>query len=250
LHLFYTPDLAGDLYSLNEEESRHCLKVLRLSKGDIIHLTDGKGNLFQATIIGYSGKHCQVNILENLSTVSGQRSAVSGQRLSFGKRDYRLHIAIAPTKNIDRFEWFLEKATEIGIDEITPLICEHSERRQLRTDRLEKVITSAMKQSLKAWHPKLNEAADFKKFVSGSVDQGKFMAFITDGVPMLDQVYQKGIDSSILIGPEGDFSPAEVEQAVQSGYQVVSLGDSRLRTETAGITACHTIYLLNTKHFP
>jgi 16S rRNA (uracil1498-N3)-methyltransferase len=207
------------------------MKVLRLVKGDLIHLTDGAGNLYESEIISVSGKSCQILIGRNLTTV--------------GKRDYYLHIAIAPTKNIDRMEWFLEKATEIGIDEITPLICEHSERRQLRIDRLEKVITSAMKQSLKAWHPKLNEPMDFRKFIEGRTETGKFMAYITDGVPLLKNVYRKGDHAVILIGPEGDFSPAEVEAAVNRGFGVISLGESRLRTETAGIVACHTIYLLN-----
>jgi len=248
LHLFYTPDLAGDLYSLNEEESRHCLKVLRLAKGDIIHLTDGKGNLFETVIIEDKDKTCIVQVKSNI-ILPGKRLTANGkQQFSYGKRDYRLHIAIAPTKNIERFEWFLEKVTEIGIDEITPLICDHSERRQLRIDRLEKVITAAMKQSLKAWHPRLNEAAEFKKFVSGNRDRGKYIAYITDGVPMLHQVCLQGNDATIMIGPEGDFSPSEVEMAVKSGYKIVSLGDSRLRTETAGIIACHTVFLLNTPH--
>jgi 16S rRNA (uracil1498-N3)-methyltransferase len=214
------------------------MKVLRLVKGDIIHLTDGAGNLYESEIISVSGKSCQVLIGRNLATVGSQVE-------SYGKRDYYLHIAIAPTKNIDRLEWFLEKATEIGIDEITPLICEHSERRQLRIDRLEKVITSAMKQSLKAWHPKLNEPMDYRKFIDGRTETGKFIACIAEGVPLLKNIYRKGDHAVILIGPEGDFSPAEVEAAVNRGFGVISLGDSRLRTETAGIVACHTIYLLN-----
>ena len=232
MHLFYTPDIAGDLYTLNEEESRHCTKVLRLAKGDIIHLTDGRGTFYEATILS-TGKTCHVNI-------TGKRQTANG------KPDYRLHIAIAPTKNIDRFEWFLEKATEIGIDEITPLICEHSERRQLRTDRLEKVITSAMKQSLKAYHPILHEPADLRKFIeSCREDDAKFIAFITENTPLLQTLCVKGQNPVILIGPEGDFSPAEVEMAVSKGFRVVSLGNSRLRTETAGIVACHTVNLLN-----
>jgi 16S rRNA (uracil1498-N3)-methyltransferase len=232
LHLFYTPDLAGDLYTLNEEESRHCLKVLRLAKGDIIYLTDGKGGLFEAGIIEDKGRHCIVQV--------GSRES------GIGSRDYRLHIAIAPTKNIDRFEWFLEKATEIGIDEITPLICDHSERRHLRTDRLVKVITSAMKQSLKAYHPVLNEPVEFHKFIGRqSEDEMKFIAFITEGASPLTGIYQKSRNALILIGPEGDFSPLEVDAAVNSGFQVISLGNSRLRTETAGVAACHTVFLSN-----
>jgi 16S rRNA (uracil1498-N3)-methyltransferase len=244
LYLFYTPDIAGGLYSLNEEESRHCLKVLRLANGEIIHLTDGRGNLFEAVIVQDKGKQCVVEVQANLLEAGGSQVAVHSKK-SFGYRPYRLHIAIAPTKNIERFEWFLEKATEIGIDEITPLICEHSERRQVRTDRLEKVITAAMKQSLKAWHPELHEALDLKHFLAKPQDAEKYIAFITEGAPQLQEVCVKNRDAVVLIGPEGDFSQAEVDLAISSGYQVVSLGSSRLRTETAGIVACHALYLLN-----
>jgi len=239
LNLFYTPDISGNLYSLNEEESRHCQKVLRLREGDPVHLTDGRGTLFAARITDLQSRRVTVEVVSRQD--------------GFGQRDYSLHLAVAPTKNIDRFEWFLEKATEIGVDEITPLICDHSERRHLRTDRLEKVITAAVKQSLKAYHPKLNEPVLLEKFLAfrpprilaNHLPENKFMAYITPGVPLLKQLYQKGADAVILIGPEGDFSPDEVEAATSSGYQVISLGKSRLRTETAAIAACHTIELLN-----
>jgi len=244
LNLFYTPDISGNLYSLTEEESRHCQKVLRLREGDPVHLTDGRGTLFAARITDLQSRRVTVEVISRQD--------------GFGQRDYSLHLAVAPTKNIDRFEWFLEKATEIGVDEITPLICDHSERRHLRTDRLEKVITAALKQSLKAYHPKLNEPMLLGKFLSSgphaplppgphanSRIDNKFIAYITPDAPLLKQLYQKGADAVILIGPEGDFSPAEVEAATSSGYQVISLGKSRLRTETAAIAACHTIELLN-----
>jgi 16S rRNA (uracil1498-N3)-methyltransferase len=239
MNLFYTPDITGSLYSLSEEESRHCRMVLRLRDGDIIHLTDGKGTLFEARILDASNRQVAVEVIN--------------QQENYGRLGYRLHLAVAPTKNIDRFEWFLEKATEIGVDEITPLICEHSERRQLRTDRLEKVITAAMKQSLKAYHPKLNEPVFFGKFLASpppsfpaiSFPENRYIAYITNGAPLLQQLYQKGADAVILIGPEGDFSPAEVESAKKSGYQVISLGESRLRTETAAIVACHAVNLMN-----
>jgi len=231
MNLFYTPDITGGLYSLNEEESRHCRMVLRLCEGDIIQLTNGKGTLFDARILDARSKLVTAEIIS--------------KQENYGRRDYRLHMAVAPTKNIDRFEWFLEKATEIGVDEITPLICEHSERRQLRTDRLEKVITAAMKQSLKAYHPKLNEPQPFAKFLSESRMENKYLAYITQGAPLLQKVIRKGTDALILIGPEGDFSLSEVEKATLSGCMVVSLGDSRLRTETAAVVACHTIQLLN-----
>jgi 16S rRNA (uracil1498-N3)-methyltransferase len=252
MNLFYTPDISGNLYSLNEEESRHCQKVLRLRQDDIVYLTNGKGTLFEARISDMPGRTVIVEVISRQD--------------DFGRRDYFLHMAVAPTKNIDRFEWFLEKATEIGVDEITPVICDHSERRQLRTDRLEKIITSAVKQSLKAYHPKLNEPMLLRKFLSTSSSTSmpprlhapmppsfpanplpcnKFMAYITPDSPLLKQLYHKASPATILIGPEGDFSPDEVETATKSCYQVVSLGKSRLRTETAAVVACHTVGLLN-----
>lgn len=252
MNLFYTPDISGSFYSLNEEESRHCQKVLRLHLGDIVNLTDGKGMLYEARISDLQGRAVTVEIVS--------------RKDNFGRKDYYLHMAVAPTKSIDRFEWFLEKATEIGVDEITPLICEHSERRQLRIDRLQKVLTAAMKQSLKAYLPKLNEPVLIGNFLSSEphssklpslqasllpripanpLPENKFIAYITPNAPLLKQLYKKGSDSTILIGPEGDFSPSEVDAAIQSGYQVISLGNSRLRTETAAIAACHSIELLN-----
>jgi len=247
MNLFYTPDITSNIYSLNEEESRHCQKVLRLREGEIIHLTDGRGTLFEAMIADACGRQVSVEVISRLE--------------NYGKRDFRLHMAVAPTKNIDRFEWFLEKATEIGVDEITPLICDHSERRQLRTDRLEKIITAAVKQSLKAYHPKLNEPVLLGNFLASQLPrlpasplpgspanpfpENKFLAYITTGAPLLKQLYQKGEDVIILIGPEGDFSPSEVEAAIKSGYQIISLGESRLRTETAAVVACHAVAMLN-----
>jgi 16S rRNA (uracil1498-N3)-methyltransferase len=247
LNLFYTPDISGSLYALYEEESRHCQKVLRLREGDTVHLTDGKGTLFEARISDLRSRRVTVEIIS--------------RQENYNKRNYFLHLAVAPTKNIDRYEWFLEKATEIGVDEITPLICDHSERRHLRTDRLDKIIISAMKQSIKAFHPKLNEPIHLSKFLASQspsfpaspptrlpanpLPENKYMAYITSNAPLLQQSYQKGAAAAILIGPEGDFSPAEAEAAVKSGYQVISLGESRLRTETAAIVACHTIHLLN-----
>ena len=232
MNLFYTPDIVDGLYSLNEEESRHCRMVLRLREGDLVHLTDGKGTLFEARIIDAHSRQVTVN--------------VTGQQDNFGRRGYRLHLAVAPTKNIDRFEWFLEKATEIGIDEITPLICEHSERRQLRNDRLEKVITAAVKQSLKTYHPVLHELIDFKKFIAAKYEGQLFIAHLDEIDPLpLQKIYQKGSDVTILIGPEGDFSDLEMASARKAFYRCISLGNSRLRTETAAVVACHSIQLLN-----
>jgi 16S rRNA (uracil1498-N3)-methyltransferase len=232
MHLFYTPDISTGIYTLPEEESRHCQKVLRLHEGDKIHLTDGRGNLFEARIADAKSRQVLVE--------------VTHKQEEHGKRRYRLHMAVAPTKNIDRFEWFLEKATEIGVDEITPLLCDHSERKAVRSDRLVKVITSAVKQSLKAYHPLLNDMMPFREFISKERPGQQFIGHLSENDPVpLQSIYRPGTDVTILIGPEGDFSEQEMSSALQGSYQCVSLGNSRLRTETAAVVACHTIYLLN-----
>jgi 16S rRNA (uracil1498-N3)-methyltransferase len=198
----------------------------------MIHLTDGRGTLFEAQIIDARSRQIGVEV------ISSQEN--------YGKRDYRIHLAVAPTKNIDRFEWFLEKATEIGVDEITPIICKHSERRQLRIDRLEKIITSAVKQSLKAYHPVLHPLTEYKKFIAQKREGQLFIAHLEENNPvLLQKVYLRGSDATILIGPEGDFSAAEVSSAIKVSYQCVSLGSSRLRTETAAVVACHVVEMLN-----
>lgn len=230
--LFYAPDLQGDQYTLNEQESRHCIKVLRMQVGDSIMLTDGLGAMCTAELITENPKHCELKILN--------------RREAFGKRDDHLHIAIAPTKNINRLEWFLEKATEIGVDEITPMICMRSERKVVKIDRLNKVITAAMKQSIKAYHPLLRQQTTFKDVINMDHSGEKYIAYVEEGEhPSLKSLYTPGQNATILIGPEGDFSPEEVELAMQKGFKTVSLGKSRLRTETAGVVACHTVRLLN-----
>jgi len=232
MHLFYTPDLIGTIYTLDETESKHCIKVLRLSMHDIIHLIDGKGGFFKAQIIDTNPKKCSVEIVES--------------KKEYGKRNQYLHIAIAPTKNIERFEWFLEKATEIGIDEITPLLCEHSERKIIKTDRLEKIIISAMKQSKKAYKPVINEMIEIKRFLSRDFKGDKFIAHCEDNHKnLLKTIYKQGNNAIILIGPEGDFSLEEIQLSKDNKFIEISLGESRLRTETAGIVACHTINLMN-----
>ncbi|MCF8298441.1 MAG: 16S rRNA (uracil(1498)-N(3))-methyltransferase [Saprospiraceae bacterium] len=232
MNLFYTPDITDDFYSLNEEESRHCKKVLRLKTGDSIHLTDGVGGLYEAEIIDDFSKQLKVKILKTIN--------------EFGKRDFRIHIAIAPTKNINRFEWFLEKATEIGIDEITPVICNHSERKVIKHERLNKVLTSAIKQSLKAYHPVLNSVTSFNDLVKKDFNGQKFIAHCEDNKKEnLKNLYKFGNDVLVLIGPEGDFSSKEIQLAKKAGFIPISLGESRLRTETAGIVACHTVNLTN-----
>jgi 16S rRNA (uracil1498-N3)-methyltransferase len=232
MQLFYTPDINSATYKLDKEESTHCVRVLRLKEGNQIYLTDGKGNLYRAQLLSADVKECIVEIIETIP--------------NYGKRDFSLHIAIAPTKNIDRFEWFLEKATEIGIDEITPIFCEHSERNIIKPERLQKIITSAVKQSLKAYHPILNEAVKFNQLLTKAFDGKKYIAYCEGNKKtVLQSAYQKGENVLILIGPEGDFSITEIKNAIENNYQPISLGNSRLRTETAGIIACHTINLLN-----
>jgi len=233
MHLFYTPDINSNTYTLSEEESNHCNKVLRLKQGDIVHLIDGVGGLYTAEIAEVSKKAVRLNVQDKQS--------------EYGKRNHYLHIAIAPTKNIDRLEWFLEKATEIGIDEITPVICERSERKIVKEERLEKVVTSAVKQSLTAYHPKLNNAIALKDFLKNAEVEHKLIAHCIENeerksIKDIIEPHQKYL---ILIGPEGDFTPKEIELALQSGYKPVTLGDTRLRTETAGLAACFEVNFIN-----
>lgn len=232
MQLFYCSDIAGDRYTLSEEESKHAVRVLRLAEGEPINITDGKGNLFHCTIISANPKRCEVSV---------DKTPVTSIPPPF-----RINIGIAPTKNIERFEWFLEKATEIGVDVITPVFCRHSERAVLKTARLDKVIVSAMKQSLKTVLPVLNEPVSFSDIIKSASEQEKFIAYCETGEEaLLAKLYTPGKDVIILIGPEGDFTPEEVDLARSNGFVPVSLGPSRLRTETAGVVACHTINLLN-----
>lgn len=231
MQLFYTPDITDSNFYLNEIESKHAVRVLRLANGDKIQLIDGKGNFFEAKIVDAHPKRCEVEITKKI--------------IEFNKRNHYLHLAVAPTKNIDRFEWFLEKATEIGVDEITPVLCDHSERKVIKNERLEKVIISAMKQSLKAYLPKLNRLTSLKSILESDFDGQKFIAHCYE---QDKRELKKELDSSqsnlILIGPEGDFSEEEVKLALQKQFIPVSLGESRLRTETAAVVACHTVNLL------
>ncbi len=232
MNIFYTPDIVGSSYTLDETESKHCIRVLRFSKGDSLIMVDGKGNKYEARISDPNPKKCSVDILSKTS--------------DFEKRNYFLHVAIAPTKNIDRFEWFVEKATEIGVDEITPLLCEHSERKQVNIERIDKVIVSAMKQSLKAYKPVLNNLTNFGAFCRMDNQGLKFVAHCEEGEKNhLFDLVKPNERVTILIGPEGDFSVAEIEAAVKLGFKEVSLGNSRLRTETAGVVACEVIGIIN-----
>lgn len=234
MNIFYTTNIVGDLLEFEEEEVRH-LQVLRYSPGRMIHAVDGCGTWFEAELLDLGKKRAQARVLTRAQQTQ--------------RKPYHLHLAIAPTKNIERLEWFLEKATEIGVDEISLIQCRNSERTQVRVDRLEKVVLSAMKQSLKVFLPKLNPLTPFKTFLT---DQATFvgqkcMAWISDPPsPLLQKTYVVGQNVLLLIGPEGDFAPEEVELAIAQNYLPVSLGQSRLRTETAGVVAVHTIELMNT----
>lgn len=223
MHLFFVPDLTGKI--LSEEESQHAIKVLRLQSGDEIVIIDGKGGYHEAKISFPHPKKCGFEVIKST--------------FEFGKRPYRLHVAIAPTKNIERFEWFVEKAVEIGVDEITPLICRFSERKILKTERIEKIIISAAKQSLKAYIPRLNQLTALDEFVINCQTNRKFIAHCReDEKREFKNEITVSDDILILIGPEGDFSPEEINTALKNGYLPVSLGESRLRTETAGVVAC------------
>jgi len=234
MQLFYTPDIKDDeKYFLSDEESMHCIHVLRYNEGQIIKVTDGKGSMFEARIELIAKKQVEISVIKRIEII--------------GDRSYRIHIAIAPTKNIERFEWFIEKATEIGIDEITPIVTEKSERKTVRIDRLEKIAIAAMKQSMKAYLPSINRLSGFSGFKqSHPPRQYKVIAHCCGQErPLLQTGDTKGKDVVILIGPEGDFSRREIDQATALGFRPISLGGSRLRTETAGIVACSIIYFMN-----
>jgi 16S rRNA (uracil1498-N3)-methyltransferase len=234
MQLFYTPDINPSLpqYFLSEEESKHAVRVLRLAIGDEVTLIDGKGGLYRAEI---KDAHPKRTILQ-----------INSLTTEFNKRNHYLHIGIAPTKNLDRVEWFLEKATEIGIDEITLIVCQRSERKEAKVERLDKIITSAIKQSIKAYHPVLNGPVALSQFLKQPFQGQKFIAHCDEGEKTsLAQSIEKQNRYLILIGPEGDFTPAEVDAALHNGYKAITLGESRLRTETAALEACFEVNFLN-----
>lgn len=231
MHIFYTPDILTEM-QLPDEEAQHCVRVLRMTEGDEILLTDGKGSFYRALIRTAHPKHCKVEIVETITPDPLWK--------------VNIEVAVAPTKNMDRMEWFTEKATEIGIDKIIPILCDHSERKALKEERLEKIAVSAMKQSMKPVLPEIQSLTPFDKVVSAHFDGQKFIAHCyKEDKTELKDAYQKGSNVLVLIGPEGDFSEKEVEKAIQNGFIPVSLGRSRLRTETAALVACHTIQLLS-----
>lgn len=233
MQFFYAQDLESDIYTLSAEESKHCVKVLRMVEGDEIQLTNGRGLLCRARILSADPKACSVEI------VTRQQSPA---------RSHYLHVAVAPTKNSARIEWFVEKAVEIGIDEITPIICEHSERGSQNMDRLEKIITSAMKQSLKTYRPILNAPTRMLDFLKLPFEGQRLVCYCEgDERKYLQQLYTPGDPVIVLIGPEGDFSKTEIETALNIGYKPVTLGDCRLRTETAALYATTAINFMNCK---
>ena len=229
--LFFTQKIENGFAVFEEEEGRHLVGVLRKKTGEILHLTDGKGFFYEAELADAGKRQVLARIVSKTAAPAF--------------RPGRLHIAIAPTKQMDRLEWFLEKATEIGIDEITPLLCKRSERDSLRLDRLEKILVSAMKQSLRAWLPKLNEPTRFQDFVKKSTEAQKRLAWCADEpLPHLKNTLAPDQNTVVAIGPEGDFTPEEVQLALANGFQGVSLGKARLRTETAGLLAVAAFELL------
>lgn len=233
MQLFYNPTISQDAetFFFDKEESKHIIKVLRKKEGDNLFVTNGLGFLFKTEITLASDSKCFVKI------VSSEKSE---------PLKYQLHLAVAPTKMNDRFEWFLEKATEIGISEITPIICEHSERKIIKTDRFDKIIQSAMKQSLQYYLPKLNEPIAFKDFMKQSNNGLNLIAHCEEtDKKSLKEVAKSNENITILIGPEGDFSEKEIKLAIENNYIPVTLGNTRLRTETAAVVACHSIAFIN-----
>ncbi|MCR4765045.1 MAG: 16S rRNA (uracil(1498)-N(3))-methyltransferase [Bacteroidaceae bacterium] len=231
MHVFYTPDIDHSL-ELPEEEASHAVRVLRLQPGDEVMLTDGNGYFYRAEISVANKKQCLVNVLEKQYQEPLWKN--------------HIHLAVAPTKNMDRMEWLAEKATEIGWDELTFLDCRYSERKVVKTERIEKILVSAIKQSLKARLPLLHGMTDFSEFVSRPFSGQKFIAHCYKNERQeLKDVLRPGDDAVVLIGPEGDFSEEEVAIALSHGFVPISLGPSRLRTETAALVACHTINLFN-----
>ena len=233
MQLFYNPNVSetDSIFNFDKDESRHIVKVLRKKVGDTLHITNGKGWLFTTELISAEQKHCSAKIISKQEHKKG---------------NYKLHLAVAPTKMNDRFEWFLEKATEIGVDTITPILCDHSERKVIKTKRFEKIIQSAMKQSLQYHLPELKPLTAFYDFIKQDFTGQIFIAHCeeTERKSLKSQI-NPDTDITILIGPEGDFSVKEIAIALQQNYIPVTLGNTRLRTETAAITACHSVAILN-----
>tara|TARA_R110002167_G_scaffold187802_2_gene389149 strand:- start:3391 stop:4101 length:711 start_codon:yes stop_codon:yes gene_type:complete len=234
MQFFYTPNLDESTTecTFDPVESRHIVKVLRKKVGESLYITNGKGLLFEAKISVADGKKCKAEIVSSTKKARNTSS---------------LHMVVAPTKMNDRYEWFLEKATEIGVDEITPIICDRSERRVIKTERMEKVLQTAMKQSLRTYLPQLNEAITFDKFLARPITGQLYIAHCEEDkkVSLTTLLASPNTKTTILIGPEGDFSPNEIRMALEKNYLPISLGESRLRTETAAIVACTIVNMIH-----
>ena len=233
MQLFYNPNIneTSESFSFDKEESKHIVKVLRKKDTDILYVTNGLGFLFKTEITLASDNKCTVKI------ISFEKEASS---------KFRLHLAVAPTKMNDRFEWFLEKATEIGIHEITPIICDRSERKVVNAERFEKILLTAMKQSNVLNLPKLNNSITFKEFVKHKKEGLQFIAHCEEThKKSLKSVLKPNTNVTLLIGPEGDFSEKEIALAIENNFIPVSIGNTRLRTETAAIVACHSVVFVN-----
>jgi len=233
MDLFYKADIVSEQLELDPNESAHSVKVLRYRSGDRVRIIDGKGGFYVGVIENTDPKACKVRIISKTD--------------NYEKLPYELHIALAPTKKLDRFEWFVEKATEIGVSSITPLFCQRSERRNIRLDRIERVAISAMKQSVKAYLPNICEPITYATFIEQSRPGSKFIAHCMDGFKKDIRTVDLSDIITILIGPEGDFTPDEIMFAIRNDYESLSLGDYRLRTETAGVVACSAVYLKATR---
>jgi 16S rRNA (uracil1498-N3)-methyltransferase len=233
MNYFYHPrlDTSVTQFSFPEEESRHIVKVLRKKEGDLLNITNGKGYVFEAKIATADPKRCTARVLESRKSIPPRSE---------------LHLAVAPTKKLDRFQWFLEKATEIGVTEVTPILCQRSERKKLATDRLQRVMQEAMKQSLRTYLPRLNDPVPYEDFLQEGHPDLRFIAHCEEDEKMdLKRRVAADKDVLILIGPEGDFTRPEIDAAYMRGFLPVSLGESRLRTETAALVACVTVNLIN-----
>jgi 16S rRNA (uracil1498-N3)-methyltransferase len=233
MQIFYAPDISGNTHILDENESKHCIRVLRMNRGMAVRLIDGRGNLYEGMIDEADPRRCVIRI--------------EAVRNNFEGRNYRLHIAISPLKNPERFEWFIEKSVEIGVDEITPLICRNTEKPGIRSVRINNLIVSAMKQSLKALRTVLNEPCSFDEFIVRELHGKRMIAHCSQSTDRskISDIYFSNEDAVILIGPEGDFTAEEINSALARDFKSVHLGKSRLRTETAGVAACHSVYFIN-----
>jgi len=231
MHLFYSTTILHNQIELDKDESRHLSKVLRLTNGDAVVVVDGEGNWYNCQIAEAHGKKALLNIIQQEDRLE----------------EFNVEIASAPTKNLSRWEWFLEKSTEIGIDAIHPISTFHSERKVLKRERQERILVSAMKQSYKAKLPHLSDMQKLEEFIKLDFDGEKYIAHCEEGLPKmkLNSIHPKGKKALILIGPEGDFSKEEILAATAAGFRPISLGKSRLRTETAALVACHTIHLIH-----